>query len=186
MLLLVEKVFFGNMLSIVFFAIIAATVYSALNVLAPDPAFVIPFPVLLGIFSGVAALLPILGGWMVDVPIILYALYRSIQAGVFETYGWYLVVMAVVIFVLVENVPNYLLRPFVSHGKVDVGLLMLAYIMGPAIFGFPGLFLGAMLLVIVTHYFRIVVPGIRDDEKTGSDRDHHRPPRVMPKIRRRR
>ncbi|WP_424359536.1 AI-2E family transporter [Methanocella sp. MCL-LM] len=181
-----EKVFFGNVLSIVFFAIIATAVYSILNFFAPDPAFVIPFPVLLGIFSGIAALLPILGGWMVDVPILLYALAQSLINGSFSKYWWYLVVMAITIFVLVENLPNYLLRPFVSHGKVDVGLLMLAYILGPVIFGFPGLFLGAMLLVIITHYFRIVVPEISGGKKEYDRRAGGEQDRATRKRRRRR
>lgn len=181
-----EKVFFGNILSIVFFAIIAAAVYSALNFLAPDPAFIIPFPVLLGILSGIAALLPILGGWMIDVPILLYALAQSLMNGSFYRYWWYLVVMAVTIFVLVENLPNYLLRPFVSHGKVDVGLLMMAYILGPVIFGFPGLFLGAMILVIITHYFRIVVPEISGGSKETDGRAGRRLPGESRRIKRKR
>ena len=180
-----EKVFFGNILSIVFFAIIATTVYSTLNFFAPDPAFLIPFPVLLGIFSGIAALLPVLGGWMVDVPILLYALAQSLMNGSFSRYWWYLIVMAIAIFVLVENLPTYLLRPFVSHGKVDVGLLMLAYIIGPVVFGVPGLFLGAMALVIITHYFKIVVPGLTVWKKENGGRAGGGRRKVLPKRRRR-
>lgn len=180
-----EKVFFGNVLSIVFFAIIATAVYSVLNFFAPDPAFLIPFPVLLGILSGIAALLPILGGWMIDVPIILYALAQSLLNGSFSRYWWYLAVMGITIFILVENLPNYLLRPFVSHGKVDVGLLMLAYILGPVIFGFPGLFLGAMLLVIITHYFKIVLPGISGGKKEYDSRAGKEQYRAIRKRRRR-
>ena len=181
-----EKIFFGNILSIVFFAIIATAVYSGLNFLAPDPAFIIPFPVLLGILSGIAALLPILGGWMIDVPILLYALAQSLLNGSFSRYWWYLLVMAVAIFVLVENLPNYLLRPFVSHGKVDVGLLLLAYILGPVIFGFPGLFLGAMILVIITHYFNIILPGISGEKRVSDGRAGGGPPGAIRKRKSRR
>ncbi|HMK45465.1 MAG TPA: AI-2E family transporter [Methanocella sp.] len=163
-----EQIFFGNMLNILFFTIIAAAIYSLLNVFAPDPAFLIPFPLLLGILSGLFALMPVLGGWMVDIPILLYALAQSLISGAFSKYWWYLVVMAIALFVFVENMPNYLLRPFVSHGKVDVGLLMLAYIVGPIIFGFPGLFIGAMLLVLATHYFGIVVPDLRQRGEAGT------------------
>ena len=164
-----EHIFYGNMLNIVFFAIIAAVIYWLLGIFAPDPAFVIPVPLLLGILSGIAALLPVLGGWAIDIPILLYVLARSLLSGSFETYWWYLLVMAMVIFVFVENLPNYLVRPFVANGKVDVGLLMLAYILGPVIFGFPGLFLGAMVLVIITHYFKIVVPDLQDNSKPDSN-----------------
>jgi len=153
-----EAVFFGNMLSVIIFAIIASIVYSALNFFAPDPSFVIPYPLLLGVLCGLFAFLPILGPWMIDGPILIYVAARSLMAGTFFDHWWYLIVMAVSISILVENLPNYLLRPFVSHGNVDVGLLMLAYIVGPMVFGIPGLFLGAILLVLATNYFGIIVP----------------------------
>ncbi len=170
-----EHIFFGNMLNIVFFAIIAAVIYWLLGFFAPDPAFVIPVPLLLGLLSGIAALLPVLGGWAIDIPILLYVLAQSLLSGSFQTYWWYWILMAVVIFIFVENLPNYLVRPFVSHGSIDVGMLMLAYIIGPILFGFPGLFLGAMLLVIITHYFKIVVPGLQANPGTDeSDAAHRR------------
>ncbi len=159
-----EAVFFGNMLSVIFFGIIAIIVYSLLNHFAPDPSFLIPYPVLLGILCGLFAFLPLLGPWMIDVPILLFAAARSLMAGSFSDHWWYLVVMAVVISVFVENLPNYVLRPFVSHGKVDVGLLMLAYLVGPLVFGIPGLFIGAILLVLATNYFDVVTPAV---ENTG-------------------
>lgn len=175
-----EHIFFGNVLNIVFFAINAAIIYWLLGIFAPDPAFVIPAPVLLGILSGIAALLPVVGGWMIDIPILLYVLAQSLISGSFATYWWYWLLMAAALFIFVENLPNYLLRPFMSHGKVDVGLLMLAYILGPVIFGFPGLFIGAMLLVLITHYFRIVVPGIQHGEKEKGGRHRRRPHRTGP------
>jgi len=47
-----------------------------------------------------------------------------------------------------------------SSGRVHTGLLMFAYIIGPVVFGIAGLFIGAIALVLLTHYFRIVVPAI--------------------------
>jgi predicted PurR-regulated permease PerM len=153
-----EAVFFGNMLSVIIFGIIAVIVYSVLNFFAPDPAFLIPYPLLLGILCGLFAFMPILGPWMIDIPILLYAAARSLMTGTFADHWWYLIVMAVTISIFVENLPNYVLRPFVSHGNVDVGLLMLAYIVGPMVFGIPGLFIGAILLVLATNYFGVIVP----------------------------
>lgn len=155
-----EAVFFGNMLSVIIFGFIAIIVYSLLNLFAPDPSFRIPYPVLLGLLCGLFAFLPLLGPWMIDGPILLIAVARSLIAGTFSDHWWYIVVMAVTISLFVENLPNYLLRPFVSHGKVDVGLLMLAYIVGPVVFGIPGLFIGAILLVLATNYFDVIMPEI--------------------------
>lgn len=41
---------------------------------------------------------------------------------------------------------------------MSTGLLMFAYILGPVVFGIAGLFIGTIVLVLLTHYFRIVVP----------------------------
>jgi predicted PurR-regulated permease PerM len=158
-----ESVFFGNILSIVIFALIAAAVYSILNFFAPDPTFVIPYPILMGILLGVAALLPLVGAWTVDIPIMLYILARTLMAGTFFAHVGFFVVMAIAIFIFVETLPGYLLRPFISHGHINVGLLMFAYILGPIVFGISGLFLAVIVLVLLTYYFKIVVPQLTKD-----------------------
>jgi predicted PurR-regulated permease PerM len=71
--------------------------------------------------------------------------------------------MAVAIFIFVETLPGYLLRPFISHGHINVGLLMFAYILGPIVFGISGLFLAVIVLVLLTYYFKIVVPQLSKD-----------------------
>lgn len=158
-----ESVFFGNILSIVIFAVIAAVVYSVLNFFTPDPTFVIPYPILMGILLGIAALLPLVGAWTVDIPIMLYILARTMMSGTFFAHAGFFAVMAVAIFIFVETLPGYLLRPFISHGQVNVGLLMFAYILGPIVFGVSGLFLAVIVLVLLTHYFKIVVPQLTKD-----------------------
>ncbi len=162
-----EKVFFGNILSIVIFAVIAAIVYSILNFFAPDSTLVIPYPLLMGILLGIAALLPLVGAWTVDIPIMLFIMVRSLMAGTFFTNIGFFVIMAVVIFIFVETLPGYVLRPFISHGQINVGLLMFAYILGPIVFGISGLFLSVIVLVLLTHYFKIVAPQLTKDLNPG-------------------
>jgi predicted PurR-regulated permease PerM len=162
-----EKVFFGNILSIVIFAAIAAIVYSILNFFAPDTTLVIPYPLLMGILLGIAALLPLVGAWTVDIPIMLFILVRSLMAGTFFTNIGFFAIMAAVIFIFVETLPGYVLRPFISHGQVNVGLLMFAYILGPIVFGISGLFISVIVLVLLTHYFKIVVPQLTKDQRHG-------------------
>jgi predicted PurR-regulated permease PerM len=154
-----EKIFFGNILSIVFFAILAATVFSILNVFAP-PGMFIPSPILLGILCGVCALLPVVGMYVVIVPLLLYVLATSLMAGTFFPNIVFFILMVASIMIFVEVLPDFVLRPFMSSGRVHTGLLMFAYILGPIVFGIAGLFIGAIVLVLLTHYFRIVVPSI--------------------------
>jgi hypothetical protein len=41
---------------------------------------------------------------------------------------------------------------------------MFAYILGPVLFGWYGLFLGPLLLVLVVHFVRLVLPELVDGE----------------------
>ena len=56
-----QKIFFGNILSIVVFAFLAVILFTLLNTFSPDPTLSIPSPILLGILCGVSALLPLIG-----------------------------------------------------------------------------------------------------------------------------
>src|SRR5208282_3245581 len=77
-----EKIFFGNIISIVFFAIVAVVIFSLLNFVAPAQQFLIPYPILLGMLCGVAALIPVVGMYLVTVPTLLYILSRALSAGI--------------------------------------------------------------------------------------------------------
>jgi len=154
-----EKIFFGNILSIVFFAIVAAFVFSLLNVFAP-PSMQIPMPILLGILCGVSALLPVVGMFIVIIPLFLYIMVNSLIAVAFLSNLVFFILMVAVVIIFVETLPDFVVRPFMARGKVNTGLLMFAYILGPIVFGIAGLFIGAIVLVLLTHYFTIVAPSI--------------------------
>lgn len=159
-----EKIFFGNILSIVFFAIVAAVVFNTINVFAP-PSMSIPAPILLGIICGVCALLPVVGMYIVIVPLFLYILVTSLIAGTFFPNILFFILMVAAVLIFVEILPDFVIRPFMARGQVHTGLLMFAYILGPIVFGIAGLFIGAILLVLVTRYFQIVVPALTREGK---------------------
>ena len=54
-------------------------------------------------------------------------------------------------------IPDVVLRPFISGRNLHVGLVMIAYIVGPAFFGWYGLFLGPLLLVLAIHFVRRIL-----------------------------
>lgn len=164
-----QKIFFGNLLSIVFFAIIAAVVFQALSIFAPAPSLQIPSPILLGILCGVSALIPIVGMWLVVGPILLYIIANSLLAGALFPNLAYFIFMVLFIFIFVQNLPTFVIQPYMARGQVHTGLLMFAYILGPLVFGISGLFLGAIVLVLLTQYFKIVVPEIARDGHENHD-----------------
>jgi predicted PurR-regulated permease PerM len=54
--------------------------------------------------------------------------------------------------VVVDTIPDIVLRPYFSGKTTHVGLLMLAYIFGPVVFGFHGLFLAPIILVLALTF----------------------------------
>lgn len=164
-----QKIFFSNLLSIVFFAIIAVVSYHLLNLIAP-PSLQIPSPILLGILTGVAALIPIIGMWLVVGPLTIYLIVNSLIAGTFVANIGIFIFMFLFIFIFVTTVPGFVVGPYLARGNVNTGLLMFAYIIGPIVFGITGIFIGAIVLVLLTNYFRTVVPEF----------SHARPPTFIP------
>lgn len=157
-----ETVFFGNILNALLIAVIGAVSYSALNVFAPA-ALDVPYPVLVGILAGAASLVPVVGMKIVYVPVVAYLGGLAALEGT----GWnFVVAFAVVSVVVVDTVPDLALRPWVSGGDLHLGTVMFAYIFGPLVFGWYGLFLGPLVLVLVVHFYDIVL-----DIGAGPDAD---------------
>jgi len=167
-------VFFGNILNAILTGVIGALAYTLLNVFASGSP--IPYPFLLGLLTGIASLIPVVGMKLVYVPIAGYLLATSLPDPSSQLLSFVLVFVAVSFFI-VDVLPDFVLRPIVSGGDVSlsdvprmlrtrslpdprlhVGSVMFAYIFGPLLFGWYGIFLGPMLLVLVIHFVRLVVP----------------------------
>ena len=173
-------IFFGNILNAFFTGIIGAIAYGVLNFISPF-ALGIPYPTLLGLLTGIASLIPIVGIKLVYVPLAGYLTYGSLGA---TELLWFPAVFVLVSFVVVDVIPDLVLRPYVSGRGLHLGLVMLAYVFGPLLFGWYGLFLGPMILVLLVHFIRIVLPelvagrDIRpvDDSAASADVDGSDPP----------
>ena len=153
-----SSIFFGNILNAIITGTIAVISYSVLNVFAPAGA-AIPAAALVGSLAGAASLIPIVGMKIIYVPVGLYMAVR----GVVTTGGeslWFVVLFAIVSVIVVDSIPDFLLRPYVSGKNVHIGSLMLAYILGPLFFGWYGLFLMPALLVVVVQFAVVVVPSL--------------------------
>jgi len=166
-----ERVFAGNILNAVVASTVGAISYSLLNLLASDPVS-IPAPALVGLLTGVGSLIPVVGMKIVYVPVIGYLSFQAWSTGS----GWGFVgLFALVSFVVVDVIPDLFVRPYVSGGDLHTGALMFAYILGPLLFGWYGLFLGPVILVFVTHFARVVVPRLLpadDVQPTSVDPSH--------------
>jgi predicted PurR-regulated permease PerM len=167
-----SNVFFGNILNALLTGLIAAVTYLLLNLVAP-PVVRIPEAALLGLLVGAASLVPVVGIKLVTVPITLFLLVRAVVGDPGAL--WFPVLFAVVSFVVVDYIPDQLLRPYVSGRTLHVGAIMLAYTLGPLLFGWYGIFLGPLLLVLGFEFLRLVVPWLLEGEPSAvpatADRD---------------
>jgi predicted PurR-regulated permease PerM len=150
-----ENVFFGNILNAIVTGLIAVVTYLALNTVAPEIVR-IPQPALVGMLVGAASLVPAVGIKLVTWPIGAYLL--AVAALSEPETVWFPAVFLLVSFVVVDYIPDQLLRPYVSGRTLHVGAVMLAYLFGPLLFGWIGIFLGPLMLVLVFEFGRIVVP----------------------------
>ncbi|MFC7191350.1 AI-2E family transporter [Halocatena marina] len=161
-----KTVFFGNILNAFVVAVTSLTMYHALNLWAPQSVS-IPAPTLLGLLTGAASLIPVVGMKVVYVPVTVYlgAVAGLNNPSLLLFPLAFLIVSAVVI----DGLTELILRPYISGRNLHVGLVLFAYILGPLIFGWYGLFLGPLLLVLTIHLARIVLPELIHGEPLNPD-----------------
>ncbi|WP_332899257.1 AI-2E family transporter [Haladaptatus sp. CMSO5] len=150
-----HNIFFGNILNAVLTAIIAVLSYSVLDFMSP-PGLSVPYAALIGLLAGVASLIPVVGMKLVYFPVTAYLGIVTVLSE--EPQFWFVIVFAAVSFIIVDTLPDFVLRPYVSGRNLHVGAVMFAYIFGPLLFGWYGIFLGPILLVLLVHFARIILP----------------------------
>ncbi|MBV0903601.1 AI-2E family transporter [Haloarcula salina] len=162
-----SSILFGNILNALVTGIIGIFVFSLYNVFAPGSVQV-PFAPLVGALTGIGSLIPVVGMKVVYLPVAGILAVSAIAAGEPSALA-YVAVFLVVTLVVVDTIPDFLVRPYVSGNRTHVGLLMFAYILGPIAFGFYGIFLGPILLVLIAQFFRVIVPYVITGEAETSD-----------------
>ncbi|WP_338729022.1 AI-2E family transporter [Haladaptatus sp. DJG-WS-42] len=150
-----HNIFFGNILNAVLTAIIAVLSYSVLDFMSP-PGLAIPYAALIGLLAGVASLIPVVGMKLVYFPVTAYLGVVTVLSD--EPQFWFVIVFAAVSFIIVDTLPDFVLRPYVSGRNLHVGAVMFAYIFGPLLFSWYGIFLGPILLVLIVHFARVILP----------------------------
>ncbi|MFC6731893.1 MULTISPECIES: AI-2E family transporter [unclassified Haladaptatus] len=154
-----RSIYFGNILNALATGLLGVVTYVVLNLFAPAPVR-IPEPVLVGMLVGVGSLVPVIGMKIVWVPVAALLFARA--ALVAPEALWFPVVFSVVSIVVVDTIPDQLLRPYVSGRSLHIGAVILAYTFGPLLFGWYGIFLGPLILAVVYEFGRIVFPWLVD------------------------
>lgn len=161
-----SNIFFGNILNAFLTGIIGAVTYNLLDFFGPA-SLGIPYPTLLGLLAGVASLIPVIGMKLVYLPVtvLLYFEAWSGEPGLF----WFPTAFLVLSLVVVDTIPDFVLRPYVSGRGLHIGMVMFAYIFGPLLFGWPGIFLGPVILVLIIHFVEIILPELVSGVPTGPE-----------------
>lgn len=151
-----SQTLFGNIVNIFLTGIIAILLFFTYNLLVA-PVIEVPYPTLTGALVGVGTLIPAVGIKLVYVPVILGVGARAVidgEPGLLLPVGVLFVVSAV----FLDFIPDIFARARFSGDRTHNGLLMLAYIMGPTLLGFYGLFLAPILLIVTVEAIRLLLP----------------------------
>ncbi len=151
-----EAVLFGNLLNVLAVSLVAVVAFRGYNAVAPAVVEV-PYPTLAGALTGVASLLPVVGMKIVYVPLTAVTAL-PVALGGERAPLVYVAGLLVVAVVVVDTIPDLVLRPLLSGETTHVGLLMLAYTVGPVVLGFYGLFLAPILLVVALTFADTALP----------------------------
>lgn len=162
-----EAVLFGNLLNVLIISLLGAIVFMGYNAVVPA-AVEVPYPALSGALTGMASLIPVIGMKIVYVPLAIAAAVPVVlegQLAMLVYLGGFLLLAIVV----VDTIPDIVLRPYLSGNRTHVGLLMLAYIFGPVVLGFYGLFFAPMVLVIALTFADTALPRLLGADPSTTD-----------------
>jgi predicted PurR-regulated permease PerM len=152
-----QTVYFGNVLTALVVVGLAFLLYNGYNLVAPAPVR-LPAPTLLALLTGVGTFIPLVVGKVVYLPATGYLLIRAGAAD--QSVLWAPVGYLLASFLLVDLLPQTFLRPYLSGRTLHTGLVLFSYILGVALFGWYGLFLGPLLAVLVVHFAKLVLPEV--------------------------
>ena len=160
-----EAVLFGNLLNVIATALIAIAVYHGYNAAVPA-SVTVPYPTLAGALTGMASLIPVVGMKIVYLPMAVITAVPALVGSNSRLLVYVAGFLAAAI-VVVDTIPDLVLRPLLSGERTHVGLLMLAYTLGPVVLGFYGLFFAPILLVIALTFADTALPRLLGADDDG-------------------
>lgn len=156
-----NSVFFGYTLTIFVIMILTAIIYNVFNFFAPGN-LLIPATIMLAVVTGLFTLVPLVGRSIIYLGITALLAIGAIQLS--TTLVWYPLLFFVFMTLAFDNVVRTYIRPYLSGKMFHLSLVMFAYLLGPALFGWYGIFLGPLLMVVIVQFLQVVVPHLRDGE----------------------
>ena len=126
-----KNLFIGNVLTSIVIGVISGIGYYIIG---------IPNAFILAVITGVFALLPIIGGWAVYIPIsIYYIIVGEVLKGI-----------ELLLFgaIFLSTLPDFIIRPLIVKKESDVhpSLILIAFLVGPLTLGLGGFAIGPLIV----------------------------------------
>ncbi len=150
-----NSVYFGYTLTIFVIIILSAVIYNLLNFIAP-PHMAIPQTMLVAIATGLATIIPLVGRTIVYLFVVAYLAVVALETDPVRL--WFPALFYVVMGIAFDNVVRTYIRPVLSGRLFPTSLIVFAYLLGPTVFGWYGIFLGPFIMVVVVQFLWVVFP----------------------------
>ncbi|MBU6999673.1 MAG: AI-2E family transporter [Theionarchaea archaeon] len=110
--------------------------------------FGLPYPLMLALLTGFLTLLPVIGAWLLYLPVTGYLFFED---GVTRS-----LVFLVVCAVFISTLPDILVRPITGKTK-EVGAipLLVGFISGMLVFGVSGIVLGPVIIISAIAFWKV-------------------------------
>ncbi|MFH5843386.1 AI-2E family transporter [Haladaptatus sp. CMAA 1909] len=152
-----NSVFFGYTLTIFVIIVLSAVIYNLLNLVAP-PGMAIPQTMLVAIATGLATIVPLVGRSIVYFAVVLFLAVVALETDPIRL--WFPLLFLAVMEIVFDNVVRTYIRPSLSGRLFPTSLIMFAYLLGPPVFGWYGIFLGPFVMVVTVQFLWVVFPGL--------------------------
>lgn len=153
-----NSVYFGYTLTIFAVIILTLIIYTVFNLLSPQ-GLTIPLVAVLALLTGVFTLVPLVGRSVVYLGITLYLSYQATQQN--PNLLWYPVVFFLFMSIAFDNLIRIYIRPYLSGKQFETSLVMFAYLIGPQLFGWYGIFLGPLIMVTTVTFLKNTLPQLK-------------------------
>ncbi|KAB1190709.1 MULTISPECIES: AI-2E family transporter [Haloferax] len=150
-----ESVYFGYTVTIFVVIVLAAVVYLAFNLIAPS-GLQIPAPIPLAVITGIFTIVPLVGRSIVYAIVTAYLVVVALQSN--PSALWFPLLFVVVMELPFDNLIRIYIRPALSGRLFPMGLIVFAYLIGPPMFGWYGIFYGPFLMVVVVLFLQLKFP----------------------------
>ena len=117
----------------------------------------VPFALLLGVFVALVDLLPLVGGLLAGVPVVVIAAIHSVQAGI----------IMLIVFLVYQQIENHVLNPVIMSKTVQLNpfwvliAVLVGATLGGRIAGGLGTFVGALVGIPFGGALQVIVRELR-------------------------